>query len=71
MTPEVFNIGDVVFYRMDSEKKGLVTGTVTRPNAILYYVTWGHDMIERGHYAMELSSERDFSPLGTSTPIVR
>lgn len=52
-----FDIGDVVFLRVRSERwAGMVTAFTVKPHGIIYAVTWedGHEL---WHAAIELTTE--------------
>lgn len=55
-----FQLGEIVYFRVDDEKKGIVTGIVYRPDGVAYMVTW-NDGNEQTHFACELTQERTFS----------
>lgn len=56
-----FDLGAIVYAKVDPEKKGMVTGYVIRSNInIVYLVTWAEDMEEKECQSFELSSEKEF-----------
>jgi hypothetical protein len=54
MTDSVkFQIGDIVEFVPDRERKGLVNGISFKPTGVIYDVIWD-DMTEQSHYEMEI-----------------
>ncbi len=52
----------IVYLKTDTEQKGMVTGILTRPGGMrIFYVVWSHDMTERGHFEIELTTEQNYS----------
>lgn len=51
----LFGLGDRVWFRLDREKEGMITGIVFRPHGHVYDVTW-QDMDESEHYECELTA---------------
>jgi hypothetical protein len=50
-------IGDRVYHRAKEEKCiGIITGITHRANGLTYLVTWGNDLTERWHHAIELTT---------------
>lgn len=57
-----FDFGDSVYLKTDSEKQGIITGLLVRPEGlVLYEVSWG-DRTDSRHYSFELQTEREFKP---------
>lgn len=57
----LFDLGSVVFAKINPEQKGLVTGYLVRPgNTIIYLVTWSEDMDEKECWPCELTEEKEF-----------
>lgn len=54
-----YTLGEIVYFRVDEEKKGIVTGILYRPDGVAYMVTW-NDASEQTHFACELTTERPF-----------
>ena len=52
-----FTLGQIIYYRTDPERIGVVTGITFRPDGVAYLVTWD-DMDEQVHYACELSDQK-------------
>jgi len=54
----VFDIGDIVFLKTDSEQlPRIITGILMRPNNLLYYLSNGTN--ETQHYEIEISKEEN------------
>jgi hypothetical protein len=49
-----FNVGDVVFLKVNATQIGIVTGLLIRHNGIQYLVTWAFSHEEQAHYQFEL-----------------
>jgi hypothetical protein len=56
-----FCLGATVYMKLKPEIPGMVTAIVYRPNGITYWVTWSSDMVERSHYDMEITTEKNFA----------
>ena len=54
-----FTLGQIVYFRIKPESPGMITGILFRSCGISYLVTWG-DFEERGHYACELTNEKNY-----------
>ncbi len=54
----------LLYLRIAPEEAGMLTGILSRPNGLTYYVTWG-DREETAHFEGELTDERTFE--GTTT----
>lgn len=52
-----FVLGQIIYYKTDPERTGIVTGIVYRPDSVVYMVTWD-DMDEATHWACELSNQK-------------
>lgn len=50
-----YGLGDSVWFKLDREKEGMVTGILFRPSGVIYKVTW-EDMSEKDHYECELTA---------------
>lgn len=60
LTP-VFTLGTIVYLRVNSERKGMVTGYLVRPGGyLLYLVSWDDPVDEKEHNACELSDTKSF-----------
>lgn len=55
-----FRLGEIVYFKVDDDKKGVVTGILYRPDGVAYMVTW-NDCNEQAHFACELTIEKTFS----------
>lgn len=55
-----FQLGEIVYFKVDDEKKGVITGIVYRPDGVAYMVTW-NDCNEQTHFSCELTTEKAFS----------
>lgn len=61
-----YDIGDIVYHRLQPEAKGMVTGILFRPGRHFYLVTWD-SLDEKEAYDVELSDERCFGEEGGGT----
>lgn len=57
----LFRIGEIVYSRLDPERKGMVLGYDVRPDLTHYYVVWS-DGEYSYNYEMQLSSEPNYKP---------
>ena len=55
-----FSLGQLVYYRTNDARVGIVTGIVYRSSGVFYWVTWD-DQVERTHFDVELSEEKVYS----------
>jgi hypothetical protein len=57
---ELFELGDLVYHRANSEKKGVITCILRpTPESHYYWVTWD-DLVEKRHYPYELTKNKSF-----------
>ncbi len=56
-----FSLGERVYFASNTEFAGTVTGICIRPEHITYFVVWSEDRDESGHYAIELTNEKNYS----------
>ena len=57
-----FQIGDLVYLKTDPEQRQrIVTGILTRPTSLIYYVSLGDN--ETIHYDIEISKEQNINHL--------
>jgi hypothetical protein len=54
-----YQLGQIVYLKV-GDMKGIVTGILTRPGTVLYFVGWS-DGGEGCHYEMELSESESFA----------
>lgn len=54
-----FEIGQIIYHKLNPADPGMVTGLIIRPRGHGYYVTWD-DLEESHHYEMELTDEKGF-----------
>lgn len=53
------DLESIVFLRVNPDRKGIVTGHLTRPGgAFLYLVAWDEPVEEKEHWPCELCTER-------------
>jgi len=55
-----FSIGQMVYFKANAEKCGMVVGILYRESGVTIAVTWD-DLTERWHSQFELSSEKVFA----------
>lgn len=55
-----FSLGQIVYLKIDTEEKGMVTGILFRPGGYSYAVTWASSLEESFHYEMELVADKAF-----------
>jgi len=54
-----YQLGQIVYLKV-GDMKGIVTGILQRPGAIIYVIGWS-DGTEGWHYEMELSESESFA----------
>lgn len=54
-----YNIGDIVYLKLNSELAGMITGILFRQGCVQYYVSWGNAN-ETMHYDVELTNQKTF-----------
>jgi hypothetical protein len=55
-----FHLGQAVYWRLDAEKSGMVTGIMFRPAGVIFGVTWSHTLNEQWHWAVELTADKNY-----------
>lgn len=55
----IYECGQIVYLKVDTERVGMVTGEMKRPNGYVYYVTW-EDLEETPHFGVELTIDPGF-----------
>lgn len=56
-----FDLGSIVFSKINPDLKGMVTGYLVRPGStLIYLVTWSEDLDEKECWATELTEEKEF-----------
>ena len=55
-----YQFDEIVYLRVNEDKKCMVTGFIFRPGCVLYIISWS-DLGEKEHYASELTRERSFA----------
>lgn len=50
-----YKLEQPVWFKLDREKEGMVTGILFRPSGVCYKVTW-EDMDESDHFECELTA---------------
>jgi len=56
-----FQLGETVYLVLSTEKPGMVTGILFRPNGVSYLVTWADGIEEKYHFDIELTREKAFA----------
>ena len=57
-----YDLGSIVYARIDPEKRGMVTGYIVRSStSLVYLVTWAEDMEEKESQEFELTDEKGYS----------
>lgn len=51
-----FALGQRVWFALNDENEGMITGILFRPNGVIYMVVW-QDMDETEHYEFELTAD--------------
>jgi hypothetical protein len=53
-----FSLGQRVWFALNDEEHGIITGIMFRPSGVVYYVTWA-DKSESNHFEAELAATKE------------